>query len=174
MAKHVFLTGEIGIGKSTALNKFLREYGADYDGIVTAYDRREGDRVLSMYRADSRIAREEWENVPCARVIGDDLEIYAEVFDGFGTEVLLNSGKRELILMDELGTMEERAPLFKAAVLRLLDGDVPVYGVVKLRNAPFLDAVRAHAQVEVITVTADNRDEVPKLLRERFALNATR
>jgi len=41
---------------------------------------------------------------------------------------------------------------------------------VKKRDSPFLDAVRAHPNVEVIEVTVENRDGIPQLLRERFCV----
>jgi nucleoside-triphosphatase THEP1 len=71
--------------------------------------------------------------------------------------------------MDELGTMEADSPLFISAVLAKLDGTAPILGVVKKREHPFLDAVKNHRNVEVITVDEHNRDGIPALLTERFS-----
>ena len=66
--------------------------------------------------------------------------------------------------MDELGPKERNADAFREGVLRALDGDTPVYGVLQQAESPFLEAVRSHPEVEVITVTEENRDALPQEL----------
>jgi nucleoside-triphosphatase THEP1 len=70
--------------------------------------------------------------------------------------------------MDELGFMELGAPVFRAAVLRALDGEVPVIGVIRLERNPFLDAVRNHPKVAVTEVNESNRDALPARLTLSF------
>ena len=64
----------------------------------------------------------------------------------------------DLLMMDELGGMEENAESFKNAVLNALHGPVPVLGVIKPRETPFLNAIRACPGVTVITLNEDNRN----------------
>ena len=72
------------------------------------------------------------------------------------------------MLMDELGMMENEAPLFIDQVKRHLDGSIPILGVVKPRSTPLLDAVRAHPAVELITVNESNREALVPLVTERL------
>jgi nucleoside-triphosphatase len=160
---HIFLTGEIQIGKSTALRRFLAQSGLAVDGFLTYFEQIPGGRELFLEKYGAGERRR------AALFSGGEMEVYAEVFDTFGAEVLAGAGRRQLILMDELGAMEERAPRFKAEVFRRLDGEIPVAGVVKLRDSPFLDAVRAHPNVQMVTVTRENRDGIPAALLAAFA-----
>jgi nucleoside-triphosphatase len=158
--KHVFLSGEIQIGKSTALRKFLEISGLAADGFLTFFDTRNTD-ARTLFLAEYGVS----ENAHViARFAPGSMEIFTDAFDGFGAEVVSRSGSRRLTVMDELGNLEERAEIFKRAVLRRLDGDAPVVGVVKLRDSPFLGAVRAHPNVVVLTVTRENRDDIPREL----------
>jgi nucleoside-triphosphatase len=95
--------------------------------------------------------------------------VYSEVFDGLGADIIRRSGRRDIIVIDELGRMEETCELFKAAVFEKLAGSVPIVGVVKKADCAFLDAVRAHPNAEILTVTEENRDGIPELLRARLA-----
>ena len=63
-----------------------------------------------------------------------------------------------MLVMDELGPHEEQAAAFRQAVLRALDGDVPIIGVLQQAESAFLRQVAAHPNVRVITVTEENRD----------------
>ena len=65
-------------------------------------------------------------------------------------QLLHSSAPAQLLLMDELGMMENAATLFAQAVSQCLDGAIPILGVVKPRSTPLLDAVRAHPAVQVI------------------------
>jgi nucleoside-triphosphatase len=165
--KHVFLPGEIQIGKSTALRHFLERSAADADGFLTFFDARHGDeRTLFLGALDcGRVV----EKRAIARMTTRGAQVFTDVFEGFGADVLARAGRRGLIVMDELGNLEEGAERFRREVFALLDGDKPVVGVVKKRASPFLDAVRAHPNIILLTVTKENREEIPDAL-ERLAL----
>ena len=166
MKKHIFLTGEIQIGKSTAIRSFLEQSGMHADGFLTRLTSRELQRELILYRFDTVLG--ESDGKLAAKMNWPEVEVFAETFDIHGAEIVRGSGSSGLIIMDELGAFEESAPEFKAAVFEKLGGVVPVLGVVKKRESPFLDAVRAHPNVTVIEVTEDNRDAVPGLILEKI------
>jgi nucleoside-triphosphatase len=167
--KHIFLTGEIQVGKSTAIRAFLAISRLTADGFLTHMVRADGNGALHLARYD--MERGETDDVVVARFVNISVgfEIFSEVFDTEGAEFVETSGQRDLIIMDELGTMEADSPLFISVVLAKLDGTAPILGVVKKREHQFLDAVKNHRNVEVITVDEYNRDGIPALLTERFA-----
>jgi nucleoside-triphosphatase THEP1 len=99
-------------------------------------------------------------------------EVFSEVFDTDGVGALraaLPADSRadmpaapptRLIVMDELGFIESSAAGFQAAVHAALGGDIPVVGVLRLIDTPFIGSVREHPNVRVIEVTERNRDTV--------------
>lgn len=81
-----------------------------------------------------------------------------EVFNGLGCDCL-QAPADSLIVMDELGFMEEEAADFVRGVLRALDGDVPVLASVKARmDVAFLQAVRTHPKATLFMIDEQNRD----------------
>ena len=164
MKRHILLTGEIQIGKSTAIRRFLADGNVCADGFLTRFDSRGQERKLYLCRYDTRLGESDVELA--VKMNHPDIELFIDTFNVHGAEIIRASGASGLIIMDELGAFEETAPEFKASVFEKLDGDVPVLGVVKKRESPFLDAVRAHPKVQVIEVKEDNRDTVPQLIAE--------
>ena len=164
MKRHIFLTGEIQIGKSTAIRRFLESSGIHADGFLTRFDSRGEERKLYLCRYDTKLGESDTELAVIMN--GHSPELIIETFNIHGAAIIRTAGSSGLIIMDELGVFEESAPQFKAAVFEKLDGGVPVLGVVKKKDSPFLDAVRVHPNVEVIEVTEDNRDAVPGLIAE--------
>jgi len=174
---HVFLTGEIQVGKSTAIRRFLADTDAQADGFlshIVSVDaaKPEAGRNLYLARFDTQIG--ETDSVLAASNVAAShstqgfapFDVYTDVFDTHGANLVRSAGRHGLILMDELGRMEENAEAFKRAVFERFDGNIPILGVVKMVQTPFLDAVRAHPNVRVVMVTEQNRDDVPRLIRE--------
>ena len=89
------------------------------------------------------------------------------VFDTYGAEILAASGKRDVVVMDELGFLESDAIEFRQAVMRHISGHIPVLGVIKPVSNEFLDEVRSSPRVEVCEVTVENRIEVSERLASR-------
>lgn len=159
--KHLFLTGESHAGKSTLIRRALAARPLlRVGGFCTVV--REGDIAgavggVYLLPGDAPDAPTDERNRVGIRWRDRSPQGFADAFDHLGVACLAPQG-RDILLMDELGRMERDAMLFQRAVMRALDGDVPVLGVVKMRQAPFLDAVRAHPRVEVLSVTPQSRD----------------
>ena len=61
--------------------------------------------------------------------------------------------------MDEIGRMERRAEGYSARILTLLDGGVPILGVVqKKADTPLAQAIRSHPRVRLIEISEENRE----------------
>ena len=161
---HIFLTGKIQVGKSTVIQHFLEKTGLSADGFKTLWNNRYGSsRGLYIYPFGEGTGHLCFRYRPSTGA-----EIFNEAFDVYGADILRNSGKRDIVIMDELGRFEKNAINFHNAVLETLDKDVPVLGVIKPESLPLLDAVRAHSKVKTIEVTLENRDEVLSQLLEIF------
>ena len=65
---------------------------------------------------------------------------------------------------EELGPAEADSAKFRQAVMDTLDGNVPVYGILQVADSPFLEQIARRPDVQVVTVTEENRDELPQEL----------
>lgn len=152
MIEHLFLTGQPHVGKSTLLNRCLAEKDCRIGGFRTVWsDCTHTTLHLLSFTGSTCCA----ENCIAERV-GEALIPRSGVFDRLGPVLLREPC--DLLIMDELGFLENDALLFQSAVLSALDGDLPVLGVIKPQHTPFLDAVRTHARVHIIEVNEKNRD----------------
>ena len=160
---HVFLTGDIQVGKSTLASKVLAAMGDVRLGgfrTVTVDDRPDAFGSLYIVPAAEKEPICGDENcVGIRRGHGKGTEGFPEVFDRAGTVALADAEDYDLILMDEIGKLESESPAFLGRIAALLDGDVPILGVLRKEGkTPQQMLVRSHPKVRLIEVTAENRD----------------
>ncbi|MDO5843789.1 MAG: nucleoside-triphosphatase [Methanocorpusculum sp.] len=158
MARHIFLTGDLQVGKSTIISKVLAETELSLGGFKTVGSnyKENGESDIIIYPADK--SPDEGYTAAHRKIRGK--EVFPEIFDTRGTEFL--SKPAELIIMDELGFMESDAKIFQSKVLETLNCDISVLGVVRNMRTPFLDKVRENKNVDVIFVTKENREDIFK------------
>ena len=163
--KHIVICGRRGVGKSTLIRRLLDENRRPVRGFVTRKEpmNEEGLCGVHIYPAanDFRIAKDENRVGFC---LGRILSVNADVFDLLGS-AYLEADNGEIIVMDELGIMETHAERFQRAVMRALDGEIPIIAAVKARcDAEFLNAVRDHPNARVYEITEENREELYEAL----------
>ena len=88
-------------------------------------------------------------------------------FDRLGEFLLKSLPGADLVLMDELGPNEAQAFGFQQAVEQALEVEAPVYGILQMADSEFLSRIAAREDVCVITVTEENRNDLPRLLLEQ-------
>ena len=163
--RHLFLTGEKHIGKSTVLRKLLAGREGSVGGFRTLRIVTPQGGAIHMLPAAG--------DAPCTAenlllVKGRDSEREAAArFDAMGCALLEASRGCGILVMDELGPTEALALRFQRAVLEQLEGEAPVYGVLQQAESPFLERIRTHPAVCLVPVTAENRDGLPLLLRRQ-------
>ena len=166
--KHVFLTGNIQIGKSTAINRALALSGITPGGFrtVAGPKKRDGSDSIHLIRADGSeaVSDENMVFTRCRSAAGPQFSLFPAVFNIHGCALLTPGQDMRLILMDEIGIREADCLPFHRGILSALSGNTPVLGVVQNRPGGFLQEIRTHPKVSLITVTADNRDTLPALL----------
>ena len=165
----IFLTGERGVGKSTALRRALRGCGLGIGGFMTDFGE-------SRYAENKALRLLPWSEEPdfsagetCALLGPGGRQVFPEVFDVLGSRLLLSAAGDpacDLILLDELGFLEADAQRFRAAVLSVLAGPKPVLGVVRRGLGVWQDAPLG----ELWVVTKENGDSLPRNLRNRLAV----
>lgn len=144
MKRRLFLTGAIGCGKSTAIERAL------------------GDRIKTLggFRTRRQMGTD-----------GHPVAFYLEAPDGSGKETFLNfsSGKPELdlqvfsrvtlqgcvLILDEIGGIELLNPDFTAALETVLSSETPIIGVMK-GPGPAGALIRALGLTEEYETAAEN------------------
>lgn len=160
MHRHVFLTGEIGCGKSTALRSALDLLkGLNVQGLQTYYNEPRGSEIKRLYlRAFGDAAQGTF----LAELPGGDLSRIVPVFNETGCALLEQARESaELIVIDEIGRLERDALAYHEALRLCIEGDVPMLCAIRKLKAPWADWIRNHPRVRLIEVTRENRDNIP-------------
>ena len=152
---HIFLTGPLQSGKSTAIAHYLVGRPEAPGGFRTHWDRAGGHLALELL--------ETGEALSVATMEPHGVRADRAAFDAAGERLLsAPAGRRSLLLMDELGFLERCSPVFQRAVFTLLDGPAPVLGVLRRHEkSPFWGPVSRRADVRLLPLTVENRAEIP-------------
>lgn len=160
-----------GAGKTTALRRLaelLQERGATLAGFLTEEMRDGGKRVgfsVETLRGErGTLAHVECPGPPRVGRYG----VALGEFERLALPALRASA--DAVLIDELGKMELASVAFRDAVASLLDRGTPVVATVHVFRHPFTDRLKGRPDAEVVRLTRENRDELPRLLAERLAL----
>lgn len=138
MKKHLFLTGESGIGKSTLIVETLGERICSAGGFVTkrAEDR---DRNLLGFDIMPACAAGGVQGFEPQRILDYTVrppKAFTEVFRGYGVQLLDEAQYYPFSVIDEFGGFELIVPQFRAKLAEFLSYDQPIIGVLKgLENA---------------------------------------
>ncbi|WP_291569146.1 MULTISPECIES: nucleoside-triphosphatase [unclassified Clostridium] len=156
--RNLFLTGEMGIGKSTILKKLIEKINTSIGGYITEKiidNHTVKFNLVSLYDGNeeytiSKMSLNDHLN---------DAEIFLSSFNEGGFSILEKSFyKRNVIIMDGLGFMEAKAYKFQDIVFKLLDSTTTVIGVLEKRDCEFLNNIRSRNDVIIIEVNKENRD----------------
>ena len=168
--KHVLICGERGAGKTTLIQKLLRESTKPQYGYYTKSNGRDENGRHEIYIYDAA-GKDFTPRKECMVGCCDQKKHTAvkEVFDTLGA-AYIRAGKPDgILVMDEIGFFEQDAERFQSAVFDALDGDIPVLAAVKAREGiPFLEKVRTHPNADLFILTAENRDALYEELKERI------
>lgn len=171
---HILINGERGAGKSTLIERVLLESARPVYGFVTKRLASDEAGFHPIYIHPAWKSAAERRCTPENLVGSCDAKTHLtrlEVFETQGVRLIEAAKPGGLIVMDELGFMEAEAPLFTGAVMRALDGSIPVLAAVKARfDVEFLNAVRAHEKCRVFTLTPENREETFNAVQRALAV----
>jgi len=169
---HIFLQGPRNIGKSTVIRKTLAILTSQKPlaiGGFFTWNCGEAGKAVYLQSAKNGGEGEVY------RIASQDKEkggllCDIEVFERDGVRLLIESKDADLVIMDELGFLESDASNFRQAVLDLIAGDIPVYGVLRLGDVPWHAEIKRNPRIALYDVNEENRDALPKKLAD--ALNS--
>lgn len=167
--KHLFLTGEKQIGKSTLLKRLIAESGRSFKGFQTRAYVLEG--VKKGYYMHSLLPVEALENdSPISVNLAKNKVIpVLETFDTLGVHIVEDALSHPgIMVMDELGRLEGKSSAFRKAVFASLNQEMQVIGVLQKTKSSFLDQIMERDDVEMIEITEENRDVIYPFLLEKL------
>ncbi len=166
--KNVFITGRRQVGKSWMIREVLEKLALTTTGFQTLPFSISG--TVKGYYMHSL--------ADCGGYLNDNpISVRYEqgcawpvtsVFTWFGAHILQESRKdgSHVILMDELGVLEESSEAFQAEVFACLDCPKKVLGVLKMADSKFLNSISKHSDTVVLELTEGNRLEVYRTVLE--------
>jgi nucleoside-triphosphatase len=157
---NLLLTGKPGVGKTTVIQKVLSQLERRPGGFTTQEIRKGSVRVGFSIRAvddgqEGVLARVDLTSPYRVGKYGVNIDDMERVGVAAVRRALECS---DVIIMDEIGRMENYCPSFQRAVLAALDAPLDVLGTLQMRSTPFLDRIRERPDVTVKLVTPQNRD----------------
>jgi len=168
--KHLFLTGDKQVGKSTLLRNLIEMKKLECTGFETRAFHSEGKR--RGFTLHGRVEMPEYENdcICCARIEEKRSVPVLPVFEENGSKILRLSRNTHApyILMDELGRLERNAESFIREIYACLNSDKRVIGVLQKCNSTHVDAISSRDDVTIISVSPENRDALLPLLLDAF------
>lgn len=157
----ILLCGDINSGKSTLIEKLVADMGQAPQGYITVRQPAGADGKSYVYLYDIASPPERIEDAQVIMSIsGSGIERHPEYMDSLAASYLKDVPEGSLVVMDEIGTLESAAPLFRHEVMRILSGDYRVFAAVKAQNTEFLRAVRRHPDCELYIITPENRNDL--------------
>lgn len=169
--RHIFLTGEKRVGKSTLLRKALEAVQLNPAGFRTMPYEING-RFRGFYLHATKTVPEGYENdIPISVALKPGCPVgVTEIFDSFGAEILDLAKEDSFVLMDELGHLERNARRFQMAVKACLDSHAHVVGVLQMRDNDMIRSILDRNDTAVYTVTPENREKLLEELVDRLHL----
>lgn len=164
--KNIFITGAIHIGKSTILNKVIdRLPHLKIAGFRTSpifkENIKKGFTFESLKGTEKIFAHVDLKT-------NDQFDIYQfdpEIFEQIGVASLKKAiEKSDLILMDEIGMMEQQAVKFRQAIIACLNSPKLVLGVFQQRASWFSAILKERNDTAIFPINEINRDSIPDLI----------
>lgn len=167
MENKLLLTGQPGTGKTTIIQKVIdgiSNIGGFYTSEIVENGRRAGFSVKTLLNRDAEILAHinSDSNKRVGRYgvnIGAFEDIIKKEFED------ITSKNINLIIIDEIGKMEMYSSYFCKMTEEFLKGDIPVLGVIQMRNYPFVDRIKRLDRIRILEINYRNRDIILKDIR---------
>ncbi len=165
----ILLTGQPGIGKSTVLDNFKRQFQGKKFGIIAkeirdALNDRVGFAAVNFAGEEQVFAHKD--AIQSEHVIGGKYHVSLDVIKNFvvGEIERALAETEALILIDEIGRMQSLSPEFLAIVGKIFAGDNNILATIVYDPEPWSIAFKENPGTLLVNVNEVNRDQLPELL----------
>jgi len=161
MKQVYLLTGRPGTGKTSLIKQAVAgmkgKAGGFYTEEIRSQGVRQGFRLVTLDGQDTILAHVNIHSPYRVSRYGVDIDN----LDRVGVSALHHAAQQcDLVVIDEIGKMELFSAKFREAVLQIIDGGKRVLGTIMLSPNLRADAIKRKPQVNLVTVTRANHQEV--------------
>jgi nucleoside-triphosphatase len=169
VTEKILLTGRPGCGKTTLIKQVVNELPRGAGGFYTEEIRdggtRAGFKIVTLDGEETVFAHVDFKTRSRVRKYGLNLSALERI----GVDAIRQAiHARRLVVIDEIGPMEIRSPIFRDAVNEALNSKVPVLATIFARSLRFTDAIKSRSDARLIEVRADNRERLVSELSDRI------
>jgi len=166
MKQVYLLTGQPGTGKTRIIKQAIAEVKGKAGGFYTEEIRsqgvRQGFRLVTLDGKAAILAHINFPSPYRVSKYGVDIDSLEKV----GVSALNQAVQEcDLVVIDEIGKMELFSDKFREAVQSIINSGKRVLGTIMLSPNLYADAIKRQPQVNVITVTRANHQQVLEALR---------
>jgi nucleoside-triphosphatase len=170
MSRAILLTAKPRTGKSTAIEKIINEIGKDnYVGFFTKEIRNEqNERTgFEIITSDGKIGRLS-SIFSTSPIRHSRYGVELEFFENEALPLIENADSSKVVVIDEIGPMQMYSDSFKRILLNYIDSDNRVViGTIFYDSYEWIDDFKKNPNVELMEVTLENRDDIPKMVLDK-------
>ena len=161
MKQVYLLTGRPGTGKTSLIKQAIAQTdnraGGFYTEEIRLHGVRKGFRLVTLDGEDTILSHVDF-HTPY-RVSKYSVDI--DGLDRVGVPALYKAARQgDVVIVDEIGKMELFSHRFREAVSWIIDSGVRILGTIMLPPDPWADNIKCHPQVNLLTVSPDNRPQI--------------
>ena len=162
LAHNILLTGAPGCGKTTVIVRTVEGFAGQVEGFHTREIRERGRRVgFAIETLDGQSGILAHTGLTGGPRIGKYRANIRDI-DQIAVPALLRACREaDLIICDEIASMELCSAKFAAVVREALQCPTPLVGAIQRKRHPFLDEIRGLDTVRIFEVSPANRDKLP-------------
>jgi nucleoside-triphosphatase len=169
VTEKVLLTGRPGCGKTTLIKRVVNNLSRGAGGFYTEEIRdgatRAGFKIVTLDGENAVFAHVDFRTRSRVGKYGLDLSALERIGVGAVRQAIQ---ARRLVVMDEIGPMEIRSPVFRDVVNEAFDSKVPLLATIFARPLPFTEAIKSRPGVTLIEVRPENRERLVSELSDRI------
>jgi nucleoside-triphosphatase len=169
VTKRILLTGRPGCGKTTLIQRVVKNLALPAGGFYTKEIRKRGVRVgFKLITLDGKEAVFADVNFKTSERVGKYGLDLAKL-ETVGVPAIHEAvSAQRLVVIDEIGPMEIRSAIFRDAVSKIFETGVPILATITARPFPFTDAIKKRPDVRVVDVRPNNREQLVSGLSAQF------
>ncbi len=167
VTKNLFIAGTVGVGKTSLLREVTlgkrERIGGFYTDHLMAGKTRRGFLMRTFDGQDRVLASKGMKSPHQLGKYGVDINALENV----GIPALkLALQTKDLIVMDEIGSMEMMSERFRQTLLECLTSTKPVLATIRAASQPFSDQVKKFSDTQTIVLTKTNYNQVKQQVRK--------
>lgn len=165
--KNIFITGKVGIGKTTLIKEVTLPFREQVGGFFTEEIIKDGGRHGFLLRTfsgkEAVLASRDIKGGPRISKYRVDLS----TIDDIGVCDIADAIRtKKIAVVDEVGSMEILSKKFRDIFIKSLTSQVHVLATVREKSQPFSDEIKAYPDSAVLQLDRDNFAEIKESLRE--------